>query len=300
MSTELKQGSPEWFEAREGRITGSRVGAILGVSPYKTKQATLRDMVAEALGERDDFDNPAMKWGRDNEDKARHIYEFLYIGIDKVEQTGFWTHHKFLGASPDGLVGDDGLVEIKCPYGLRDEPHPHFDSVDDLPHYYHQIQLQLLCTDRQWCDLFQWSPHGHRCERVYREKDWLLKHDETFCEFVDLYRQAVENAAQGGPEERVGLSARWNAAVEAYQLAKRTMEAAKDDMDEARNILIDLCEDNEIDQCKGGGLTVMKVLSQGRVDYKLMAQDNLPNFKDVTEEYRKEPSVSWRVTEDKS
>jgi putative phage-type endonuclease len=300
MTTELKQGTPEWFEARIGRITGSRVGGILGCSPFKSRQATLRDMVLESIGQRDDFDNPAMAWGRDNEDKALSIYEFLYAGTDEVTRTGFWTSGDNLGASPDALVGSKGMVEIKCPYKLKDENNPMFDSIEELPHYWHQMQLQLLCADREWCDFFQWAPNGHRHERVYRDENWLEEHEVKFDNFMAEYRKAVENAAQGGPEDRVGASARWAAASEAYRMAKQVKEAAESDMTIARDTLIELCDEANIDQCTGAGMSITRIQKQGAVDYKLMAQDNLPNFSSIQDEYRRAPSVQWRVTEEKN
>jgi exodeoxyribonuclease (lambda-induced) len=256
-------------------------------------------MVLEAIGQRQDFDNPAMKWGRDNEERARAIYEFLYAGTDEVVETGFWTYGDMLGASPDGLVGDEGMVEVKCPYKLKDEANPMFDSIEDRPDYFHQIQMQLLCADRQWCDFFQWAPNGHRHERVYRDENWLEEHETLFTNFMGEYAKAVENASQGGPEDRVGASARWAAAVEAYKMARQVKEAAESDMTIARDTMIELCDEANIDQCKGHGLSLMRVQRQGTVDYKLMAQDNLPNFSTIQDEYRKAPTASWRVTEEK-
>ena len=116
----IVQGSPEWFAARLGKVTASKVSDVVA----KTKSgwgASRANYMAALIAERltqtpaDSFSNAAMQWGTEQEPLARVAYEF-FTGRD-VEQVGFVDHPSIpmTGASPDGLVGEDGLVEIKCP-----------------------------------------------------------------------------------------------------------------------------------------------------------------------------------------
>ena len=171
------QGSPEWFAARLGKVTASRVADIVartktGVS---ASRATYRaQLVCERLTgmPQDGYKSPAMEWGTLTEPDARAAYEFE-TGR-KVETVGFVSHPGFVhaGASPDGLVGEDGLIEIKCPNTAT-----HIETLlgKAVPgKYICQMQWQLACTGRQWCDFVSYDPRlpGHLQLAVYRlERD---------------------------------------------------------------------------------------------------------------------------------
>jgi len=184
----MEQRTEEWFNARKGRITASNVGAILGVSPYKSPDNVMRDMVNEYQGIKHKFKgNAATNYGTYNEPIALADYEFEY---EPVEKCGFFTKGLAFGASPDGLIGLEGLIEIKCPYWLRDNPKPEFKSIDEQPYYYAQIQFQLYCTDRQYCQFYQWSAFGHKLETVWASQEWV---DENIPKLVDFYASYLEN-----------------------------------------------------------------------------------------------------------
>lgn len=283
----LKQGTPEWLEAREGRINASELGAILGCSPFTGPKAMLKNKIAK----KPFYTSEAMQWGNDNESKARAMYDFLYGAESDVEETGYWAIELDgipLGASPDGLIGE-GLVEIKCPWKLRDDERPAFDSIDGLRHYWHQIQLQLLATDRQWCDFFQWAPNGFKCERVERDPDWWDSVKDQVGKFYSDYLAGLETKA-----DAVGSLSRFAAASEAYLMAKRTKLAAEKDMEEARMVLISMCEQDGVTEAAGSDLQITLVESKGAIDYKKWA--NVNDYT-VPEEYRKAGRVSWRITE---
>ncbi len=153
--TEHAQRSKEWIEARRGKLTASVCAAILGLDPHKGPLAAYR----EITGPHKDKSNRDTNWGVEFENEARNAYE-CETGHLAIE-TGFWLHPtlSWLGASPDGLVNADGLVEIKCPRNIPTEV---------PPHHLVQMAVQLACTDREWCDYYAWSQAGSFLKRVVR------------------------------------------------------------------------------------------------------------------------------------
>ena len=133
------QRSPEWFAARKGKLTASLAAACLGFDKYCSKQKAYRSII----GTHTETENKHMRWGSEFEAAARQAYECETGNL--VEETGFWIHpdHPWLGASPDGLIGSDGAIEIKCP-----SKHPEKVPIN------HRIQMivQMACTGRRWCD----------------------------------------------------------------------------------------------------------------------------------------------------
>lgn len=292
------QGTEEWLAARVGRITGSRVGAVLGVSKYLSRQRLLKQMVEEALGFTSDVKTAAMQWGNDNEDTAVALYAALYSGDLPVSHTGLHVldGKDWLAASPDRLVGDEGLVEIKCPYGLRNDESPEFEAIDQRQDYWHQMQLQMLVTDRQWCDFFQWTEHDYECVRVKRDPDWLATYGPQLEAFIEEYRDQLEKAKDGGAAEVLRESEAWQDAAQRFVDSAQVAAAAKSDMDDARKDLIAMMERAGIDNMDGL-VKATKVVSKGTVDYKLIAKylatdDELA---ELEEEYRRAEKVSYRV-----
>src|SRR5690554_5889555 len=163
----IEQRSPEWFEARKGKLTGSNIGAALGLNPWKTPDDLIRQMVREYHGAEPEFvGNAATQYGTAHEPLALLDYE-METG-NTVQECGFFVHPEFvlLGASPDGLVGDDIVLEIKVPYGLRNEASPKFKPLADQPHYEAQVMIEMACTGRKVCHFYQWTPNGSSLEVV--------------------------------------------------------------------------------------------------------------------------------------
>lgn len=161
MTEALIQGSDEWRAARLGRVTASRVADVIAKtkSGYGASRANyMAELVAERLtgtsAER--FMNDAMRWGTEKEPEARAAYVFMR-DVD-VTEVGFVPHPTLAmsGASPDGYVGDDGLLEIKCPITAT-----HIETLigQVVPDKYAvQMQWQMACTGRQWCDFASFDP----------------------------------------------------------------------------------------------------------------------------------------------
>lgn len=186
------QGSEEWREARLGRVTASRVSDI--IAKTKTGSAASRaNYAAELIAERltgmpqERYQNSAMEWGIQTEPEARAAYEF-YRDVT-VEEVGFIPHPDIpmSGASPDGLVGDNGLVEIKCPNLAT---HISTLLIPAVPrNYMTQIHWQMACTGRQWCDFVSYDPRMPEdlqlfVKRVHRVDARIDELEDAVCDFL--------------------------------------------------------------------------------------------------------------------
>ena len=157
----MEQGTNEWKECRVGKVTASRVADV--VAKTKSGYSASRDnYMAQLVCERltgkptEGFSSTAMQWGTDTEPLARAAYEAKMDVL--VDEVGFIDHPTIVnsGASPDGLVGDDGLIEIKCP-----NTSTHIDTLltKTVPKKYaDQIFWQMACTNRDWCDFVSYDP----------------------------------------------------------------------------------------------------------------------------------------------
>lgn len=159
--SEIVQGSEEWRQLRCGKVTASRVADV--VARTKTGYGASRaNYMAELIVERltgqpvEGYQNAAMQWGQAMEAEARDAYE-LRTDYD-VHEIAFVAHPSIedAGASPDGLVGDDGLVELKCPQTATHIETLLAGTVPDK--YVKQVQWQMACTGRKWCDWVSYDP----------------------------------------------------------------------------------------------------------------------------------------------
>lgn len=181
---------------RAGRITGSRVAGILGLSPYATRVTVMRDMVRQHLGLPDLFTgNAATQLGTDNEPIAIALYEkargvMTYGGQELVIHPGY----NFLAVTPDGLVDDDGLIEVKCPYRAD------YTTAAERPDYLAQMQLQMAVTGRKWCDFVIWrktdTGDGLDIDRVAYDPDWLPSVLPELESFMAEYREIIADPSR--------------------------------------------------------------------------------------------------------
>ena len=195
-----EQGTDDWFAARLGKVTASRVADI--IAKTKTGYSTSRDnYMAQLVCERmtntkgELFSSAAMEWGTNQEPFARAAYE-AKTGV-MVEEVGFVQHPQieWAGASPDGLVGDDGLVEIKCPNTAT--------MIETLltqkvpAKYNTQMQFQMACTDRSWCDYVVFDPRmppGAQLfvKRVERDDEYIAEMESEIKTFLNEVTAKVE------------------------------------------------------------------------------------------------------------
>lgn len=190
------QRTDEWFAARLGKATASRIADIVArtKSGYSASRANYSaQLVAERLTGTvaESFSSAAMAWGTEKEPEARAAYEWETDAT--VTEVSFIDHPRIAmtGASPDGLVGDDGLVEIKCPNVAT-----HIETLlgGTVPaKYVTQMQWQMACTGRRWCDFVSYDPRlpdemrlfVQRVERDDARISELEKEVETFLAEVD-------------------------------------------------------------------------------------------------------------------
>lgn len=190
---DIIQGSPEWHALRCGKVTASRVADV--IAKTKSGWGAMRfNYAAELIAERltgtvaEGFTNAAMQWGTDQEPQARMAYEFMHDVT--VEQIAFVVHPSIpdAGASPDGMVGESGLVEIKAPNTAT-----HIDTLinQTIPaKYVTQMMWQMACTGRQWCDFVSYDPRLPESmqmfvKRVHRDADMILELENEVQRFVD-------------------------------------------------------------------------------------------------------------------
>jgi len=170
VTEEIIQGTDAWRQVRVGKVTASRISDVVAKTksgPSASRANYMAELIAERLtGEPSEkFTNTAMQWGTEKEPEARSSYEF-YRNVT-VKEVGFIHHPKIdaSGASPDGLVGDDGLVEIKCPNTAT-----HLETLlgQMVPSkYVNQMQWQMACSGRQWCDFVSFDPRLPEAMRLF-------------------------------------------------------------------------------------------------------------------------------------
>jgi len=189
---DVEQGSDEWLEARRGKVTASMFAAATAKGEGKTKHTYLCKLLAERLTGNlvENYTNSKFDWGKEQEAAARAMYSFE-TGL-KVTQVGFVKSGENIGCSPDGLVDDDGLIQIKCP-----DSHTHISYLlkKTVPTaYLKQIQGEMWVTGRAWSDFLSFDPRNHFKDifivRVQRDDEFIRKLAAGVNEFVEeLLRQ---------------------------------------------------------------------------------------------------------------
>lgn len=201
IAVDCEQGSPEWFAERVGRPSSSRFGEIITTKGVPSKQA--EKYLYELAGERligckaESYQNAAMTRGIEMEGEARSLYGFLRD--IEVEQVGicYPDEQRKYGASPDGFVGKDGCLEIKCPtLSVAVE----YLLAGKLPtKYFQQVQGQLLVTGRAWVDFLSYFPGlSPLLVRVERDEKFLAMLKvalDEFCERLDRTTERLRGMA---------------------------------------------------------------------------------------------------------
>ncbi len=296
---------PEIAEARKGHITASEIGAIAGNGHFSKRADIMRRKVREAHGLPDEFSgNVATQWGVAHE-------------MDALEEAAFaegWTldvEQRFLprtimrgdveikiGATPDAYMGAE-IVEVKCPYSLRNELPSSEAYLVDRPEYADQMQWQMLVADAQACHFVVWTTMGystHKVEPDFARQEFLIKLAAEFqAEFLEIMadeaKQAPFLADKKTASGLVRDDAEYTALAVAYIAAQEALKAAEMHHDACRSALLEACPE----PCSGAGLSVSRAERKGSVNYK-----KIPELKGVDlDAYRGESTVVWSIKADR-
>lgn len=205
---DVTQGTDLWQALRLGKVTASRLADLMARTRNgwgSSRANYMAELVAERLTgvKTEGFSNAAIKWGLEMEPQARDAYAF-FSDAD-VAQVGFVDHPRIAmtGASPDGLVSDAGLVEIKCPLTATHIETLLTASVREK--YLFQMQWQMACTGRVWCDFVSYDPRmpermRYFCQRVPRDERLIATLEREVSEFLREVSEKVEALQAKYPE----------------------------------------------------------------------------------------------------
>ena len=197
----IEQGSEAWKALRIGKLTASRVADMLAT--VKTGESASRknlkaDLIVERLTNQktESFTSGAMNWGVETEPQARAAYEVMTGNF--VDQIAFVDHPtiSMFGCSPDGLVDDEGLIEIKCPNSAT---HLEYLETQTIPKkYITQMQTQLCVTGRKWCDFVSFDPRlpeplNLLIIRVERDDEYISMIESEAIKFLQEVQDKVDN-----------------------------------------------------------------------------------------------------------
>lgn len=190
----IEQGTPEWFQQRLGKATASRIADVIAKNKTgysASRKNYLTQLVVERLTQKVEpsYSTPAMQWGNEQEPNARNAYAFIHA-TDPVTEAAFVDHPTIpmAGASPDGYVGSEGLIEIKCPNTAT-----HIETLlgKTVPgKYVTQMQWQMACTGRKWADFVSYDPRlpDHLAlfvRRVERDNAMIAELEAEVVKFLD-------------------------------------------------------------------------------------------------------------------
>ncbi len=282
---------------RSKRITASMAGAILGNSPWMTREDAMRSMVRSALGAPSENEgNIATEYGNNHE--AGAIIEFQMETGLTVTPSKFIVceHEPIFGCSPDGLIGDDAGLEQKCPFGLRKAVAPApFKTLADQPQYYDQVQLSLYVTGRSIWHFSQWCPTDTKREIVEPSQQWrdaslpILR--QFHAEFLDTIASPELSAEHLAPR-RVTID------TPAAQKALREWDEIAEQLDLLNERKADLLADITA-MAKGkdaliAGRKVTLVEKAGSVRYAAVVKEKLKGL-DLSP-WTGKSSTYWKIT----
>lgn len=189
---DAKQGSVEWLACRLGKLTASDAQCIS--TNGKGLETLCFEKAAELMTWRpkENYTNDDIERGHELEMSARNMYE-IETG-NMVTEVGFCEYSDYAGCSPDGMVGEDGLIEIKCPNDTTFVRYLYDKKVD--PKYYAQMQMQLFITERQWVDYVVYNPNFENSlviKRIERDEDEIKQIAEGLTKGEARIKEIIKN-----------------------------------------------------------------------------------------------------------
>ena len=275
---------------RVGRITGSRVGAILGLDPYSTRADVMREMVREYFGaEREFLGNEATDYGTLHEPDALACYEtqqgvMTYGGGELV----IHPQYDFLAVTPDGYVGDEGMIECKAPFRGT------YAHWSEKPYYEAQMRLQMACAGRKWCDFVVWRNNNICASRIHNDAAWLDNNLAELQAFINEFNYIIANQYLAEPflAERTRDDKDWKQAANDYLNTLAAFNDMENILKTKRQKLIELAGDMSV---KGCGVQVIRSERAGSIAYAKAIKDLAPDA-DLSA-YAGKPSVVFTVKE---
>ena len=300
MENIIHQRTDEWQDQRKLRITGSRLGAVLGLSPWQKPKDVLREMVRQYHGAESEFvGGPHIDHGVTHERQASLCF-MRKSGLD-VEECGFFPYGDFMGASPDGLTSDGGILELKVPYSLRKGGE--FKTLADQPQYVAQVQLEMIATGRKHGYFAQYiAPYGDPLAPDYVPEQMKIEHvelDPLFLEnnlekINDFYRLLLSELDNKEHLEPLRAKIDTDRAYFILSEIDRHRAIQKESAEAEKVLLAELVEmaDGKNAEVHGRKLTLVK--RQGSISYAKAIKELLPDAD--LEKWRGKETESWRLT----
>lgn len=291
---------------RPGRLTGSSIAAVLELSPWTKRDAVLRRMVRTFFSyDPEHIKGPQLDYGHNNEPMAK-IHFMRTTGLEVVDPAnvvpyGFFEYGDFFGATPDGLVEDDAILEIKCPYYLRNGGE--FKSITEQPHYECQLQMEMLATGRTKAYFAQYIPprefEGAEMfiEVVNFDPEWFERNRPAFEQFYREYMYCIKHPKSDETKRHLAPLREEKSDIFATVLITEIdeiRERMKADKERESEIIKELVKISNGENADFGERKLTKVVRAGSIGYSKAVKDLLPDAD--LEKYRGASSEFWRFT----
>ena len=198
----FEQRTDEWYAIRRGKMSASNADTI--IANGKGLETYIYNLMAEyySSAEKENYINADMQRGIDLEPEARLEFEF-YTGLD-VKEVGCVELNEYILASPDGLIGEDGLIEIKCP---NDSIYFKLLLSNNIkPEYIAQMQMQMYVTDRQYCYFVSYNPNFEKSlyiKKINRDEEMIEKLKKGLERGTELIKEIKENFRKVGANGKI-------------------------------------------------------------------------------------------------
>ena len=198
----FEQRTEDWYNIRKGKMTASNAETI--IANGKRLETYIYNLMAEyySSAEKENYINADMQRGIDLEPEARLEFEF-YTNLD-VQEVGFIEYNDFIGVSPDGLIGDDGLIEIKCP---NDSIYFKLLLSNNIkPEYIAQMQMQMYVTERQYCYFVSYNPNFEKSlyiKKINRDEEMIDKLKKGLERGTELIKEIKKNFRKVGTNGKI-------------------------------------------------------------------------------------------------
>ncbi len=295
MSKNIEQRTPEWFAQRKGKITGSAAGAALGVNPYMTPDALIRRLVRLWHGAESEFNgNIATEYGTLHEPIA--IMDYINKTGCVIDEVGFIVHpeHEWLGASPDGIATNLNdqkyILEVKCPFGLRNDLLPEFKSLEQQPHYYAQVQIEMACAGIKQAHFYQWNKYGDSLEIVTFNQEWFDDAIIKLLAFYNCFLSEIDNPEHLNDIVKTIESKQATALLSEYDQLGETIDNATQ---RQKEIIVELAKIANNKNAIINGRKFSQITRQGAISYAKAIKDLLPGA-DLSK-YQGKPTSYWKL-----